>query len=339
MEQKINNGRVQDYLYTVSVSELYDTTYLPRQPVIENLLYTGTYLFAGAPKIGKSFFMAQVAYHVSGGTALWSYEVHGGTVLYLALEDDYGRLQRRLSRMYGTDDNDNLFLAIYANQLGSGLDRQLASFLNQHPDTRLVIIDTLQQVRDIGGEHYSYASDYEIVKRIKQFSDQYGVCVLLVHHTRKQAADDCFDMISGTNGLLGAADGAFILHKKKRTDNSAVLDVAGRDQQDQRLHLEFDRERCIWDFTKSETELWNPSPDPLLSAVAQMVTEGAPEWSGSASELAERLDGCDIPANALTRRLNVSADRLLAEHGIRYENSRSHAGRQVRLTLDSVSRA
>jgi RecA-family ATPase len=277
--------------------------------------------------------MAQIAYHVSGGMALWDYELHGGSVLYLALEDDYGRLQRRLSRMYGTDDNDNLFLAIYANQLGSGLYRQLSFFLDQHPDTRLVIIDTLQQVRDIGGEHYSYASDYEIVMSIKQFGEQYSVCILLVHHTRKQTADDCFDTISGTNGLLGAADGAFILHKKKRTDNSAILDVVGRDQQDQRLHLEFDRERCIWEFDRAETELWNPPPDPLLSAVAMMVSEETPEWRGSASELAERIDGYDISANALTRRLNVSADRLLAEHGVHYENSRSHSGRQVRLVF------
>lgn len=35
-------------------------------------------------------------------------------------------------------------------------------------------------------------------------------------------------MISGTNGLLGAADGAFVLSKKRRTDNNATLDVTGR---------------------------------------------------------------------------------------------------------------
>jgi RecA-family ATPase len=65
---------------------------MPRQTVVENLLYTGTYLFAGAPKVGKSFFMAQLAYHVSLGANLWDYSVKQGTVLYLALEDDYGRL-------------------------------------------------------------------------------------------------------------------------------------------------------------------------------------------------------------------------------------------------------
>ena len=91
------------YLHTVSMSELYENVYQSRPPMIDSLLYSGTYLFVGAPKVGKSFFMAQLAYHVSTGVPLWGYTVHKGTVLYLALEDDYRRLQERLYRMFGTD--------------------------------------------------------------------------------------------------------------------------------------------------------------------------------------------------------------------------------------------
>ena len=53
---------------------------------------------------------------------------------------------------------------------------------------------------------YPASSDYEIVTKLKSFSDKYGVCLLVVHHTRKLESEDSFDMISGTNGLLGAAD-------------------------------------------------------------------------------------------------------------------------------------
>ena len=74
-------------------------------------------------------------------------------------------------------------------------------------------------------------------RRLKSFADAHGLCLLLVHHTRKQNADDKFDMISGTSGLLGAADGAFLLQKEKRTGNAATLEVSGRDQQDQKLYL------------------------------------------------------------------------------------------------------
>ena len=87
------------YLHTVSVSALYDTAYKPKPPIIENLLYNGAYLFVGSPKLGKSFLMKQIGFHVASGMDLWEYKVRGGTVLYLALEDDYPRLQRQISRM------------------------------------------------------------------------------------------------------------------------------------------------------------------------------------------------------------------------------------------------
>ena len=94
---------MNDELQTVSMTELYDTVYPPKIPIVDGLIYAGTYLFVGAPKVGKSFFMAQLGYHVSMGIDLWDYPVRKGTVLYLALEDDYARLQKRLSRMFGME--------------------------------------------------------------------------------------------------------------------------------------------------------------------------------------------------------------------------------------------
>ena len=286
------------YLHTVSMNDLYQNVYLSRPPIIDGLLYPGTYLFAGAPKVGKSFLMAQLAYHVSMGLPLWGYPVHKGTVLYLALEDDHRRLQGRLYRMFGTEGTDNLLFAVYAKQLGVGLEEQLKKFVREHPDTKLIIIDTLQKIREAGGEKYSYANDYEVVGKLKRLADDCGVCLLLVHHTRKQQADDKFDMISGTNGLLGAADGAFLLQKEKRTDGSAVLDVAGRDQQDQRFYLTKDKERLIWTLERTETEAWTEPPDPVLEAVAALVTAESPSWGGTATELAAALQ-TDMKPNAL----------------------------------------
>ena len=236
--------------------------------------------------------------------------------------------------MFGMDSIDNFHFATHAKNVGGGLDGQLKKFVREHTDTKLIIIDTLQRIREVGGEKYSYGSDYEIVTKLKQFADHHNICVLLVHHTRKQSADDCFDTISGTNGLLGAADGAFIMQKEKRTDNKAVLDIVGRDQQDQRFHLLFDREHCVWNLTKMETELWKDPPDPLLETVAKLLTQEVPEWSGTASELVCRLNDNDVQPNVLTRRLNVSADRLWNDYGIRIETKRTSAGRMVRLTLN-----
>ena len=324
----------KSYLHTVSMTELFDSAYQSKPPIIDGLLYRGTYLFAGSPKIGKSFLMAQLAaYHVSTGTNLWGFDVRQGKVLYLALEDNYPRLQKRLYRVFETVENENLFFSVSAHQLGNGLDEQLDGFLQKHPDTSLVIIDTLQKVREVGGENYSYANDYQIITKLKSFTDNHNICMLVVHHTRKQTADDKFDMISGTNGLLGAADGGFVLYKDKRTSNNATLEVSGRDQQDQRVYLKKNTETLVWELDKIETELWKAPPEPLLERIAERVTADNPQWCGTPTELCEYL-AVNIKPNAITQKLNVNVNRLMDEHKIAYHYKRTHEGRKITLNYE-----
>ena len=154
---------------------------------------------------------------------------------------------------------------------------------------KLIIVDTLQKVRETVSDSYSYSSDYEVIGKLKQFADRYGVCVLIVHHTRKQPAGDSFEMISGTTGLLGCADGALLMQKEKRTDSKATLEVVGRDQPDQRLYLSKDQESLVWDLDHAENELWKQPPDPVLEAVAKIVSAENREWEGSPTELAQAI--------------------------------------------------
>ena len=89
MQREMLRQMNPSYLKTVSMSTLYDTDFETQTALIDGLLYQGTYLFVGSPKVGKSFMMAQLAYHISTGTPLWNYKVRKATVLYFALEDDY----------------------------------------------------------------------------------------------------------------------------------------------------------------------------------------------------------------------------------------------------------
>lgn len=333
-ELKKKLRRMQDpaYLPTVTMTELYDTVYESKPPVIDGLIQNGTYIFAGAPKIGKSFLMAQLAYHVATGKPLWGYDIHQGTVLYLALEDGHERLQKRMYRMFGVEDVGNLHFAINAKQLGNGLDAQLEKFVREHPDTRLIIIDTLQKVRELSGEAYSYCDDYQIIGQLKQLADRFQLCMLIVHHTRKSPANDEFDRISGSTGIYGCADGAFVLSKERRTDSAATLSISGRDQPDQCLHLVRDEETLQWNFDHADTELYKEPPDPLLEKVAALVTVERPTWQGSATELIAAT-GCEIQPNALAKRLNVNAAKLLNEYQIRYTNAHTKTGSRITLTL------
>ena len=152
---------------------------------------------------------------------------------------------------------------------------------------------------------------------LKEFSDRLNICFVVVHHTRKMESGDSFDMISGTNGLLGAADGAFVLQKKKRTDNTATMAVVGRDQEDLELSLCFDRERCLWELVRQETE---PTKEPVDEVVSKVVAfmEERDWWGGTATELLEQTPELKIKPNALTRRLNINVSVLYSEFGIIY---------------------
>ena len=337
MYRKMQRMADPRYLHTLTMTELFQTTYKSRPPIIENLLHSGAYLLAGAPKIGKSFLVAQIAYHVSTGQELWGCKVHQGTVLYLALEDDFQRIQNRMFMMYGVNDTPNLHFATAAGKIGNGLDEQLENFMREHSDTKLIIIDTMQKIREIGGEAYSYASDYEIIGRLKQFADKHCICVLTVHHTRKQPAGDSFEMISGTTGLLGCADGSLLMQKKKRTALEATIDVVGRDQQDQILYLKKDADTQIWNLEKVENELHKEPPDHVLDAVAGLLSAEHPIWTGSPSALADAVH-VGMAANALSKYLNVKSGRLLDEYRVRYENKVRHEGRRITLTYDAESK-
>ena len=90
-DRKNNNS-----LHTLSMTELYDTTYPPKAAIIDGLLYAGAYLFVGAPKIGKSWLALWLAVMVAKGNPVWGMGVKQGTTLYLCLEDSTLRIQNRL---------------------------------------------------------------------------------------------------------------------------------------------------------------------------------------------------------------------------------------------------
>ena len=325
MYRKMGEINAPGYLHMVSHNELLDTPYVGKQAIIDDLLYTGAYILAGAPKIGKSFLVAQLAYHVSTGQPLWGYNTRQGDVLYLALEDDEKRLQERMYRMFGVNGTDRLRFATAAKQLGNGLDEQLEFALHKYPETKLIIVDTLQKVREATSENYSYASDYQVIGALKSFADKHSICILIVHHTRKQPAGDTFEKISGTTGLLGCADGSFLLEKEKRTSSKATLSIVGRDQPDQQLYLVKNQERLIWELERKENELWKEPPDPLLEEISRLFHGDLSEWQGSATELIALLN-VEIQPNILTRKLNVKAGELLSEYQIQYTAKRTREG-------------
>ena len=218
--------------------------------------------------------------------------------------------------------------------IGEGFEEQLTNFLTAHPHVKLVIIDTLQRVRKAGQEQYNYASDYETVCALKKIADRFLVTVLVVHHTRKAGSADSFNMISGTTGLLGCADGALVLQKSSRMETTATLDVTGREVADMQLNLRFDKQRKVWEFVSFGGDMREKEPHPVLTAVQNFIRERH-EWIGYAAELLEELKArheLDAEPYTLTRLMNAHITELANEYGVLYRSGkRTGKGRRVYL--------
>jgi hypothetical protein len=213
-----------------------------------SLLVEGLFILAGRPKLGKSWLVLNFAVAIaSGGYALGTIRVEAGDVLYCALEDGPRRLQQRLRKALGRDSvPDNLFFATEWRTFDRGGLEDLAAWIKAHPNVRLIVFDTLERVRPTEDPKARlYHSDYQAVQGLQELAKQFGVCILVVHHTRKAESSDHLDLVSGSTGLTGAADGVLIL-KRARGEADATLTANGRDFPDTELALKFDGELCDW---------------------------------------------------------------------------------------------
>ena len=319
-------------LDAVNANELMDMEFQPTGWLIEKLLGKGVYLLAGASKIGKSWLVLWLADRVSKGEKVWNFKTAQCDVLYVSLEDTTQRIQRRLSEVTG-GEADRVWIATEAELLGSGFEQQLGNFLTAHPGVGFVIIDTLQRIRHMKTEKYSYSGDYEVMTALKSIADRFNITILVVHHTRKEESEDAFNMISGTNGLMGCADGAMVLQKPSRIGKSATLDVTGRELADLQLRLEFDKNKH-WQFIDYGREEPEERPSKFLLAVQKLVSD-CHEWQGTATQLLDclkdSLDGQTKP-NVLSRQLKASASRLYQDYGVRYRSERSPDARIIYLS-------
>ena len=177
-------------LVTVDGRTLMDRPLEPPNFVVDTLISQGLHILAGSPKVGKSWLALWLAVTVAKGEPVWGMSVKQGTTLYLCLEDSVLRIQNRLFEIT-EDAPDSVHFCTECGPIGQGLEEQVEGFLVAHPDTVLVLVDTLQMVRPV--HDATYANDYRDLSVLKRLADKHGIAILLIHHLRKETADDVFN--------------------------------------------------------------------------------------------------------------------------------------------------
>jgi hypothetical protein len=231
----------------------------PVRWIVPALLPEGVTLLAGKPKLGKSWLAYGLAVAVaSGGVALGTKPVERGHVLYLALEDGPRRLQGRLKKILaGQAAPGSLHIATEWPRIDEGGTELLENWLGVNPNGRLVVVDILKRIRPLANSARNrsvYDADYEALESLQSLASEFGVAILVVHHTRKLAAVDPVDEVSGSTGLSGGADGILVL-KRDRGRADAYLHVTGREiEEETELALKWDANLATWSLAGDADE-------------------------------------------------------------------------------------
>lgn len=259
-------------------------------------------------------------------------QVSSQPVLYLCLEDTFNRIQSRLLQIDGEGGSPNLLFQTRSGGIGQGLEAEITTALKHHPGIGLVVIDTLQKVRSVEPCGSAYAADYRDMSALKQLADAHRICILLVHHLRKQGAEDPFAQISGSTGIIGAANTIWLL-QRQRMSPTARLQVTGRDVESRALTLEFND--CVWDLLEETTDRQQAERAiPAWLWQAADFLAGQAVWQGTASQLlaAAGVDG--VQPNQFTRSLVQHYHQVFASRGLRFASRRTANARLLTFTRD-----
>ncbi len=283
-------------LTTISALDLQQTEIPPIRWVVENLLTTGLNVLASPPKYGKSWLVLMLCLCVANGWRFLGYKSNKGRCLYLALEDSQRRLKSRMAKLLcGKPAPAHFDFATTAHTTDNGLFDELDGYIKANPDTSLIVVDTLQKVRGaIHGREGAYAGDYREMSALKAFADAHNISLVLVHHLRKMGDNgDVFDRISGTNGIFGTADAAFVLTKEQRDAETAQLAMEGRDIEGGEIVLRFNKNTCAWEnlgdaerFAEQQARS-DYENSPVVRTVKKLAADFPGGWSGTAGDLLE----------------------------------------------------
>jgi len=316
-----------------TVKELLEMQLPKTNWIVNGLLPQGLAMLASPPKYGKSWMVLDLCRSVSLGEPFLGYETQSGGTLYLALEDSVSRLNERLQKLLGDGELPrSMNVTTQSLTLSDGLVQQLSRVLETHPGIQLVVIDTLQKIRgNAKGREGAYQYDYREMGELKRLADDYRVCVLLVHHLNKGGDDsDPHNRINGTTGILGAVDTSIVLTKSKRSEDTALMSVTGRDVETIEQGIRFDPDHCRWEPATEEGEtrlklMQAYDESPIVHTIRQLLQENSEGWKGASTQLFDacrRITGFE-PATTPRRLTQIlrewMGDMLMERDEIRME--------------------
>ena len=213
------------------------------------------------------------------------------------LESTKRRPKNRLKQILKDKESPiNLYIITGEDEvgrIGDGFEAQIEYQLQQHPDIKLIIVDVFQMIRQPAKRNQSgYDRDYGDFQALKKIADNHNIGVMLIHHTRKMKdPTDVFNELSGSVGVMGALDCAWVITKEDRFSDEAVLHITGRDMESLKLRIRFNKQSFCWEYlgTAEEIEAQRLQAEyeqsPVIATIKKLINQGNGHWEGSASDI------------------------------------------------------
>ncbi len=278
----------------VTAAELEKMDIPPIEWLVEKILPIGLSMLGAPSKYFKSYMALWLCIAICNG---WKF-------LNFDLESTKRRPKNRLEQILkGNPYPDNLYVITGTDdigRIGEGFETQIEYQLKEHPEIKLIIVDVFQMVRQAAKRNQTgYDRDYDDFKTLKQIADKYNIGLMLIHHTRKMKdPTDVFNELSGSVGVMGALDCAWVITKEERYSEEATLHITGRDMESQKLKIRFNKNTFRWEYVGTEEEIESQrlleeyEQSPVIETIRKLVKQNGGHWEGSASDIVDASKYC-----------------------------------------------
>lgn len=328
----------------ITAAELDELNIQPIEWLVREILPVGLSILGAPSKYYKSYMALGLCIAICNGAKFLGFDCEKHDCLYFDLESTKRRPKIRLDQILGADQKkpDNLHIITGEDnpgRIGEGFEAQVEYQLSEHPNIKLIVVDVFQLIRQPAKRGQSgYDRDYEDFRALKQIVDKHDVGILLIHHTRKMKdPSDVFNEFSGSTGMLGAQDCAWLISKKERFNEEAILHITGRDLKSQNLQVKFNKDTFQWQYIGTAEEVESQKfqaeydQSPVIETIKKLVKQGGGHWEGSAQEIKEASKYLSFEIYDDVRKIGNQIRKfepLLYFDGIKFESKRSGSVRK-----------
>jgi DNA-binding transcriptional ArsR family regulator len=294
--EKVLTAEIQAFMpKTLNGEELMRTQFPEPKWVLSGFIGEGITVLAGRPKMGKSALALNVGVAVAHGGIALDIPCEEGDVLYCSgiTEGSFPEFQDRLKNLMPNEPvSPRIHFMEDLARLDDGGEAQLRLWLQDHPDARLVVLDTLQSFAPRQKRNAdAYAEGYDAMSILQRIYRDFNVSILVITHTRKSlrgtASDWALDEVLGSTSITGASNASLVLRKSQ---NGFEFCTFGRRIKNEEYAVTFDGERGLWTLL-GEVERHNVSDErkAILSLLEEM--KGEPLSAGDIAQILKKSAG------------------------------------------------